>query len=83
MPPTASGQGQWALGQREPLNANEQFKQDDDGLAVRERILNEYAAGGFDSIDPSDLRGRMRWYGLYTQRRPGISGGQMSNRVRT
>jgi sulfite reductase (ferredoxin) len=76
MPPTASGQGQWALGQREPLNANEQFKQDDDGLAVRERIINQYAAGGFDSIDPSDLRGRMRWYGLYTQRRPGISGGQ-------
>jgi len=76
MPPKASGQGQWALGQREPLNANEQFKQDADGLTVRERIINEYAAGGFDSIEPSDLRGRFRWMGLYTQRRPGISGGQ-------
>ena len=30
---------------------------------------------GFDAIDPSDLRGRMRWWGLYTQRRPGIGGG--------
>jgi sulfite reductase (ferredoxin) len=76
MPPQTSGQGQWALGEREPLNPAEQFKQDDDGLAVRERIVNQYAAGGFDSIDPSDLRGRFRWMGLYTQRRPGISGGQ-------
>ncbi|NUR87197.1 MAG: nitrite/sulfite reductase, partial [Nonomuraea sp.] len=31
---------------------------------------------GFDSIDPADLRGRMRWYGLYTQRKPGIDGGK-------
>ena len=31
---------------------------------------------GFDSIDPADLRGRFRWYGLYTQRRPGIDGGK-------
>src|SRR4029077_20146482 len=25
---------------------------------------------------PVDLRGRMRWYGLYTQRAPGIPGGR-------
>jgi sulfite reductase (ferredoxin) len=31
---------------------------------------------GFDSIDPADLRGRFRWWGLYTQRRPGIDGGR-------
>ncbi|CAM5707588.1 hypothetical protein SALBM135S_07735 [Streptomyces alboniger] len=31
---------------------------------------------GFDSIDPNDLRGRMRWWGLYTQRKPGIDGGK-------
>ncbi|HSP37183.1 MAG TPA: nitrite/sulfite reductase, partial [Frankiaceae bacterium] len=31
---------------------------------------------GFASIDPSDLRGRMRWWGLYTQRKPGIDGGR-------
>ena len=71
----STGQGQWALGHREPLNPNERFKQDDDGLNVRQRIETIYASSGFDSIDPSDLRGRMRWWGLYTQRRPGIGGG--------
>jgi sulfite reductase (ferredoxin) len=70
------GQGQWALGHREPLNAAERFKKDDDGLNVRERIINRYAHLGFDSIDPADLRGRFRWWGLYTQRRPGIEGGK-------
>ena len=69
-------EGQWALGYREPLNANEQMKKDDDGLNVRARIESVYAAGGFESIDPADLRGRMRWWGLYTQRRPGIDGGK-------
>ena len=38
-----SGEGQWALGYREPLNANEQFKKDDDPLNVRARIENIYA----------------------------------------
>ena len=70
------GEGQWALGYREPLNANEQSKKDNDPLLVRERIENIYAKGGFASIDPADLRGRFRWYGLYTQRRPGIDGGK-------
>ena len=70
------GQGQWALGHHEPLNAAERFKKDDDGLHVRDRILSRYAFAGFDSIDPADLRGRFRWWGLYTQRRPGISGGR-------
>ncbi len=74
-PQRSTGQGQWALGHREPLNANERFKKDDDGLNVRQRIENIYAHRGFDAIDPSDLRGRMRWWGLYTQRRPGIGGG--------
>ena len=70
------GEGQWALGHLEPLNANERFKKDDDGLNVRARIENIYSVRGFHSIDPSDLRGRMRWWGLYTQRRPGIDGGR-------
>jgi sulfite reductase (ferredoxin) len=73
---THRGQGQWALGQLEPLNAAERFKKDDDGLHVRQRILTRYAHQGFDSIDPQDLRGRFRWWGLYTQRRPGIGGGK-------
>jgi sulfite reductase (ferredoxin) len=70
------GEGQWALGYREPLNKNEENKKFDDGLNVRQRIIDVYAKHGFDSIDPADLRGRMRWYGLYTQRRPGIDGGK-------
>jgi sulfite reductase (ferredoxin) len=70
------GEGQWALGYREPLNANERSKKDDNPLNVRDRIVNLYAQGGFDSIDPGDLRGRFRWYGLYTQRKPGIDGGR-------
>jgi sulfite reductase (ferredoxin) len=70
------GEGQWALGYREPLNANEQAKKDDDALNVRSRIENIYARGGFASIDPADLRSRFRWWGLYTQRRPGIDGGR-------
>lgn len=59
-----------------PLNGNEQFKKDDDSLNVRTRIETIYSKRGFDSIDPNDLRGRMRWWGLYTQRKPGIDGGK-------
>jgi sulfite reductase (ferredoxin) len=70
------GEGQWALGFREPLNPNERAKRDDDGLNVRARIENVYSVRGFASIDPADLRGRFRWWGLYTQRRPGIDGGR-------
>ncbi|MEC3997732.1 nitrite/sulfite reductase [Actinacidiphila sp. DG2A-62] len=70
------GEGQWAKGHFTPLNGNEQTKKDDDGLNVRTRIETIYAHGGFDSIDGADLRGRMRWWGLYTQRRPGIDGGR-------
>ncbi|MBM7787819.1 nitrite/sulfite reductase [Tenggerimyces flavus] len=68
------GEGQWALGYREPLNKNEQVKKDDNPLHVRARIENIYAHRGFDSIDPADLRGRFRWWGLYTQRKPGVTG---------
>ena len=70
------GEGQWALGHREPLNANERTKKDDHPLNVRARIENIYAHRGFASIDPADLRGRFRWWGLYTQRKPGIDGGR-------
>jgi sulfite reductase (ferredoxin) len=75
-PRKGKGEGQWALGYREPLNKNEENKKNDDGLNVRARIENIYAHRGFDSIDPADLRGRMRWWGLYTQRKPGIDGGK-------
>ncbi|TPG17912.1 nitrite/sulfite reductase [Pedococcus bigeumensis] len=68
--------GAWADGDRTPLNANEEFKQADDGLNVRARIEEVYSKEGFASISGEDLRGRMRWWGLYTQRKPGIDGGK-------
>lgn len=52
------------------------MKKDDDGLHCRSRIENIYRHTGFDGIDPGDLRGRFRWWGLYTQRAPGIDGGR-------
>ncbi|HEU4756375.1 MAG TPA: nitrite/sulfite reductase [Agromyces sp.] len=74
--PASRPHGQWKVDGTEPLNANEQWKQEDGGLAVRERIERIYADGGFASIDPTDLHGRFRWWGLYTQRKPGIDGGR-------
>ena len=68
--------GAWADGDRTPLNHNEEFKQADDGLNVRQRIIEDYSRNGFAAIPGDDLRGRMRWWGLYTQRRPGIDGGK-------
>ncbi|MBI4943580.1 MAG: nitrite/sulfite reductase [Actinobacteria bacterium] len=76
---TGRPEGQWALGQTEPLNANEAWKQREGGLAVKDRIVSTYAAEGFASIPGEDLRGRMRWWGLYTQRRPGIDGGRTAS----
>ncbi|GAA4099684.1 nitrite/sulfite reductase [Nocardioides kongjuensis] len=76
IPRPKRAEGQWALGYTEPLNKNEQSKKDDDPLNVLDRILYTYSKRGFDSIDPADLRGRFRWMGLYTQRKPGIDGGR-------
>jgi sulfite reductase (ferredoxin) len=76
VPRPKRAEGQWSFGYTEPLNKNEQSKKDDDPLHVRDRILHIYSRRGFDSIDPADLRGRFRWMGLYTQRRPGIDGGK-------
>lgn len=73
-PAKARNEGQWALGHREPLNANEELKKAGNPLDVRERIENIYAKQGFNSIDKTDLRGRFRWWGLYTQREQGYDG---------
>lgn len=67
-------EGQWALGNREPLNPNEEMKKAGAPLDVRERIENVYSKEGFDSIELGDLRGRFRWWGLYTQREQGYDG---------
>jgi sulfite reductase (ferredoxin) len=75
-PRTDRSNGQWKVDGTTPLNANETWKQEDGGLNVRERIETIYAKEGFDSIPPQDLSGRFRWWGLYTQRKPGIDGGR-------
>ncbi|TFC05038.1 nitrite/sulfite reductase [Cryobacterium mannosilyticum] len=68
--------GQWKVDGTAPLNGNEVWKQEDGGLSVRERVEKVYSKQGFDSIEGTDLHGRMRWWGLYTQRKPGIDGGK-------
>ncbi len=74
-PPRAGrDNGQWAVDGRTPLNHNEEFKAADNGLNVRRRIEEIYSKQGFDSIPTDDLHGRMRWWGLYTQRKQGIDG---------
>lgn len=75
-PGAARSNGQWAVDGTAPLNHNEEFKQADGGLNVRARIEQVYSKEGFDSIPGDDLHGRFRWWGLYTQRKPGIDGGR-------
>ena len=72
--PRPLGQGQWALGYHEPLNTAEQIKKESEPLEVRQRIERVFAPGGFRSIGKQDLRNRMRWWGLYTQRKQGVPG---------
>ena len=50
--PARKGQGQWALGYREPLNPNERSKRDNDGLKVRQRILDIQGVIGGGSLRP-------------------------------
>lgn len=57
---TGRSNGQWAVDGHAPLNHNEEFKAEDNGLNVRERIETIYAQQGFDSIPADDLHGRMR-----------------------
>jgi sulfite reductase (ferredoxin) len=68
------GEGQWGLGYHEPLNAAEQIKKESEPLDVRERVQRIFAPGGFRQIGKQDLRSRMRWWGLYTQRKQGVPG---------
>jgi len=88
VPRPRRAQGQWGLGYSEPLTAQEQSKRNQDGLDVYDRIVHQYSRDGWDSIDPADLSGRFRWYGLYTQRpesdqrfmmRVRITGGQLNS----
>lgn len=75
-------QGQWNVDGKAPLNHSEELKQEDDGLNVRQRILEVYSQQGFGAITHDDLFQRMKWAGVYTQRRQNIDGhrtGQISD----
>ncbi len=77
-PDTTRSNGQWKVDGTAPLNHNEEFKAADNGLNVRQRIIETYSREGFDSIPHDDLHGRFRWWGLYTQRKQGIDGSRTS-----
>jgi sulfite reductase (ferredoxin) len=66
--------GQCALGQTAPLNASETIKAADGGLNVRRRVEDLFAREGMSAIPPEDLKERLKWWGLYTQRRQGMGG---------
>lgn len=74
--------GQWLIDGTAPLNHPEEVKQADPGLSVKQRIIDIYSKQGYDSIDEDDLAPRMKWVGIYTQRRQDLGGeltGQLSD----
>ncbi|MGV0341760.1 nitrite/sulfite reductase [Corynebacterium mastitidis] len=75
-------EGQWKIDGRSPLNDDERIKQEEEALAVRQRVIDVYSKQGFDSIAPEDIAPRFKWLGIYTQRRQDLGGehtGQLDN----
>lgn len=75
-------EGQWKIDGTKPLNDDEVIKQEDPGLAARQRVIDIYSKEGFDSIPADDLAPRFKWLGLYTQRNQNLGGeltSQLSN----
>ena len=64
-PAKPRSEGQWALGDREPLNPNEEMKQAGAPLDVRERIENVYAKAGFEEVCDVSLSQEFR--GVFRQ----------------
>ena len=73
-------EGQWKIDGTTPLNADEEIKQADDALAVRQRVIDIYSKEGFSSIPAEDLAPRFKWLGLYTQRNQNL-GGEMTSKL--
>ena len=67
-------QGQWLIDGTAPLNHDEEIKQASPVLDVKQRVIDIYSKGGFDSIDREDLYPRFKWLGLYTQRKQNLGG---------
>ena len=73
-------EGQWKIDGTAPLNSDEEIKQADDALAVRQRVIDIYSKQGFSSIPAEDLAPRFKWLGLYTQRNQNL-GGEMTSKL--
>lgn len=73
-------EGQWKIDGTAPLNSDEEIKQADDALAVRQRVIDIYSKQGFPSIPAEDLAPRFKWLGLYTQRNQNL-GGEMTSKL--
>ena len=73
-PRTKKPQGQWLIDGTAPLNHDEEIKQASPVLDVKQRVIDIYSKGGFDSIDREDLYPRFKWLGLYTQRKQNLGG---------
>ena len=67
-------EGQWLIDGSAPLNHDEEIKQESPVLDVKQRVIDVYSKGGFDSIDREDLYPRLKWLGLYTQRKQNLGG---------
>ena len=67
-------EGQWLIDGSAPLNHDEEIKQESPVLDVKQRVIDTYSKGGFDSIDREDLYPRFKWLGLYTQRKQNLGG---------
>ena len=67
-------EGQWEIDGTAPLNHDEEIKQESRVLDVKQRVIDTYSKGGFDSIDREDLYPRFKWLGLYTQRKQNLGG---------
>lgn len=67
-------EGQWLIDGCTPLNHDEEIKQESPVLDVKQRVIDIYSKGGFDSIDREDLYPRFKWLGLYTQRKQNLGG---------
>lgn len=72
--PTPKPEGQWKIDGKTPLNSDEELKQQDPALAVKQRVIDIYSKQGFDSIPAEDLAPRFKWLGIYTQRKQNLGG---------
>ncbi|MDN8595193.1 MULTISPECIES: nitrite/sulfite reductase [unclassified Corynebacterium] len=67
-------EGQWKVDGKTPLNHDEELKQEEPVLQVKQRVIDTYSKQGFASIPNEDLYPRFKWLGLYTQRKQNLGG---------